>query len=795
MREDLIQAVRGVVRAPGLSATVVGLLAVGVGLVTTMFAFVDAALLEPLPYPEPDRLVRVDETGVGTYQAPLSSDAWSLLQDVDELDAAAYRSERVVVDGPAGPEWLQAARVTPDFFTVVGVAPALGRPLSAADVGGPPVALLGYGYWQRRFDGGDVVGRTLDIGGEEATVIGVLPRRVTLPGGAELWRPLDVDRVAGPVHVFGRLSGGVTRERAAAALDGVSARLGVASPDRYEDRELAMASELIDRSRGLGPLPWLGLGVATLILLIAAANIAGLLLVRSTRRKAEMAVRAALGGSRSRLIRQLLMESGLLSLAGAALGVVVSLWGVSLLSIGLATMPGWLVLDIDLATLGFVAAVLTLVVAMIGVGPALEATGVDLTRPLRGAAPGSTGTVRVRRLGNAQVVAQFAMAFVLVLGAGLFLRSLAGMGAPDWGVDADRVVTVAVSLDAARFESESDRDAVRSRLRERAASIAGIEESAVVADASRLRSSADTVNAPFALSVGGEAVSLDHRFRVEAVSPGYFRTLGLDVPRGRPIDESDGESASPVVVLSRTVARQAFPGRDPVGRAVRLTLEGPEVTVAGVAEDQFALYQDRQGTTRRPIPAVYVPASQWIASDEEVLARAPTAAAAPDLVAIVEAAVSDAAGGVVTRRATTLEAERAITVQVTRWFAGVLGVFGLLALALALVGIYGVVAFRTAQRTREIGIRKAMGAGAPDVLRLVMGGGLELAALGALLGLPLALGAGQLLRRFLYDVTGSDPATLALAFVLLAGTAALATWLPARRAAGVQPGEALRHEG
>ena len=799
MITDLRQALKALRRAPGLTALTVLLLGLGIGLAAAAFSFANAVFLRPLPFAEPERLAVVEGRGSGR-DAALDRDALSAIDAAASFESvASYRVDGQVVEAPTGAERLSIVRATPALWRTLGVAAAVGRTFGPEDArpGAAPVVVLSHDYWRSRF-GADpaAVGSEIRLDDDVATVVGVMPEGFAFPERGRLWRPLDSVSEAGPEsasrRVVVRLREGVTRDRARTELDLIASRLRGGQPTAGEGLRLALGDEVIQRARGLGSFPWIAVGVATMILLIACSNIAGVLLVRSVRRRGEMAIRAAIGGSRSRLIRHLLIESAILGVAGAALGALVALNVNDLVAALLWRMPEWIQLVMDWRVLAFVAVTALFIVAAVGLAPALEATSVDLGSPLRGAAFGATESARGRRLGGVQAVLQLAFAFVLVLGAALLGRSFARMSTLDFGVDADRVLQVRVAPGGALEEDPEARALFAQRVVEDARGVAGVVDAALVAAPRRLRSQPDSAT----LADGSRAILVDGEHRpvddlaIQAVTPNYLDVMGLSLREGRMIRSSDGSGADPVVVLSAAVARRAFPGESPVGRTLRLADGGPLFTVVGVVADQYAFYSGRGGVRGVPVAAAYLAFDQIFGINETVYAR--TAAAPGPVVGPLAAALDGPALPVSVGQVETVERDRSSTLRLVGLAGAALGFFALAALGLALLGIYGVIAFRTAQRTREMGIRRALGASRDDILRLVLTGGGRLALQGILVATPLALAMGSVIGAALYDVSPADPLALAATAALFFATVMLAAWIPARRAATIEPAEALR---
>jgi len=799
LMQDLRYAARALLRSPGFTLVAVLTLALGIGANTAIFSAVSAVLLRPLPYPGADRLVAI--------WGSRGSDRQLLTGYADVMDFRAQsrsfedigiiRGQSVNLTGGESPERVSGEFVTADVFAVIGVRAALGRTLSADEATpgrGREVVVLSDALWRTRF-GADarLLGRTLLLNGRPHVVIGIMPPGYTSPfGPVDLWLPITsipspatFDRGAQNVWAIGRLRPGVTPERAQRDLSVIAERQARDYPASNAGFGVTVLSL---REQVAGPVETALLtllAAAGLVLLIACANVANLQLARATARQQELSVRASLGASRGRLVRQLLTESLLLSAAGGVCGVLLAAWAVgALVRLVPRGLPAFGPVGLDLPVLAFSAGTVVLAALLFGLVPALHASRADLGGALRLREP-SGGPTRGRLdLRSGLVVAELALCMVLLASAGLLLRSVDAMRRVDPGFEPSHVLTFQFRLPLAKYTAPAQRVTFFAQAVERVRAVAGVEDAALVSSTPFSGNWAAT-----SYLVDGQAAP-PGRAPVagwSAVSDGYFGAMRIPLLSGRDIDARDRLGTLPVAVVTRELARRAWPGASALGRRIQEVGDSVWRTVIGVVGDtrQRTLGED-------PMPRMYVPVLQDPIPFSNVVARTAgdPLAAAPALRAAIWSVDPDQPVWSVTSMERLLSRSMGQAQFTTLLTVG----FAALALLLAAIGVYGVMAYAVAQRTREVGIRLAIGAEPSQVVALVFGRGLKTTATATLLGLAGALVATRLLRSQLFGVAPGDPLTFVVVPAVLAGVALLACYLPARRAAKVDPVVALRSE-
>jgi putative ABC transport system permease protein len=796
--QDARYSWRRLARSPGFTAVAVITLGLGIGANSAIFSVVNAVLMRPLPYAESERLVGVFsvETGPMVMSGP---DFMDIREQAGLFEGlAAYDTETRTLTGAGDAERVAVGAVTPGFFEVLRVRPVLGRTFRPEEMepGQDRVALLSHGFWLDRF-GGDpgVLGRTIALSGRTHEVVGVVPPGFDLPPGRALWVPIVNEgmfadsRRAMYLSVVGRLGAGVTLAEADAEVSTIAARLEAAYPETnigYGATVRPMRDVVVGDARA--PLLVL-LGAVGLVLLIACANVANLLLARAAGREGEFSVRAALGAGKGRLVRHLLTESVMLGALGGALGLVLAFVGTrALLALGPEGIPRLDEVGVDGTVLAFTAAAALLTGILFGLAPALQVARANLASSIREGARGTPGG-RGNRLRSGLVVAQTALAVVLLVGAGLLLGSFARMTQVDPGFHSDGVLTFPLSLPEAAYPEDAQVRDFYGRFLERLETVPGVR-------------SADAVVPGLA---GGQSFSLgftvdgreplppgeSQSMQARVATAGYFSTVGIPLRRGRAFTEWDREDAPGVLVLNEAAVRQYFPNEDPLGQRITLGWSRDGVQVGG---EVVGIVGDVRhfGLTSEPFPEVYIPHAQVPNAGMTLVLRTagdPLAVAGPVRAALRELDPSLAAGTFV-----PLEDQLSSSVAQPRFYALLLGLFAAVALTLAAVGILGVMSYLVAQRTRELGIRMALGADARDVHRLVIGRGMLLTFAGLALGIPATLALTRLIESQLYGVEPGDPVIFVAVILLLTAVAFFSTYIPSRRATRIDPMVALRGE-
>jgi putative ABC transport system permease protein len=800
--QDLRYGARVLAKSPGFTLVAVFVTALGIGANTAIFSVVHAVLLRPLPYAESERLVRV----YGVSQKRNLTSMSTSFPNFNDLrgqsgafeSLAAFTDTTRALTGDGAPEQVVGVQTSGDLFDVLGARAALGRTLARTDEqpGGARVAVISHGMWQRRY-GGDpsILGRSITLDGRPREVVGVLPedfRFLFVNEPAEFYVPLnpegemEVQRGAGWLTVVGRLKEGVGVEQAQAEAETVAARLAEAYPEDNTGRSFRLAGAHEELVGSLRPTLLVLLGAVGFVLLIACANVANLLLARASRRGRELAIRVALGAGRGRVFRQLLTESLLLSTLGGAAGLLLAMWGVALISALVpADVPRFGEAGLDPSVLAFTLAASVLTGVAFGLAPALQASRVDLNDALkdggRGATAGGKGRVRA-----ALVIAEVAVSLVLLVGAGLLVKSFIRLRATDPGLDPRGVLTASISLPAARYSEDAQTIDFYERTLEQAAALPGVE----------------AVGAIMPLPLGENAMSTS--FAVEGrpdpgpgarpssaariITPGYLRAMGVPLVRGRDFTAADDADAPKVMLVNEALARQHFPGEDPVGKRLRVGLNDISGEIVGVVG---AVRHQKLSTAAGP--EYYVPFRQVPISDLSLVLRARSGDPSP-LASSLRALVQGIDRELPVYQVRPMETLVAESVARQRFSMTLLAAFAGLALVLAAVGVFSVMSFLVAQRTHEIGVRMALGAQARDILRMVVGGGMTLAVAGIAVGLLAAFAVTRLMSSLVYEVSTSDPAVFAVVAAVLAAVALAACLVPALRAARVDPMEALRYE-
>jgi len=789
---DLRHAQRSLRHTPGFTLTVVLTLALGIGACAAIFTVVDAVLLRPLPFAEPERLVMLNEAKppeVPLFTVrPHAFPAWKRQQTSFE-GLAVVRDGSYNLTGQGEPVRIYAGKVTANAFPTLRVRPALGRGFTAEEEtpGKDAVVILGHGFWQRQLGGrSEVLSETLQLDGRSHRVVGVMPAGFELPGrfdlytphGYEVFREDESDNRS--IEVFARLKPGVTVEQARQELVLIESRLAKEEPDFFEGWSPRVVP-LLEARVGGARQPLLALlGAVGLLLLIACANVANLLLARGTVRAREIVVRAALGASRARLVRQLLTESLLLALMAAALGVLLAHWGVSaLLALAPDGLPRLTEIAVDGRVLAFTAGLVGLTGVAFGLAPALAATRADLHGTLKES--GRTLGQGRHRLRGALVVAEVAVAVVLLVGSGLLLRSFDRLRHVERGFRPEGALAVNLTLPQGKYQPERQLPVFESQALERLGALPGVTAVGAVQDLPF----AGGLNFFCLLVEGRPAPEQCEITRFYSVSPDYFPAMGIAVRQGRVFEAGDWKTQTHTTVISRSLARRYFPGQDPLGKRLAAAHRADEwFRIVGVVDD---VHDEALGDAVRP--QVYGVLAQQPAHTLTFVVRGEGVSPVAIRAAILSVDPQQPVASV-----RPLADLVAASIARERFAAVLFAIFSAAALLLAAVGVYGVMAYSVAQRTGEIGIRLALGAQVADVLRLVVGQGGRLVGLGLAVGLGAALLLAGVVETMLFEISPRDPLSFAATAALLAVVAVAACLVPAWRAARVNPMVALRVE-
>ena len=811
---DLRQAFRRMAKRPLLTGLAVLSLALGIGVNSAIFTLVNAVLLRDLPFAEPARVVDVYTTSSDGFAYSTSSvpDYLDFRQQSEALDGlVAARTYPLAFDDGAQTELVLGEMVSGNFFEVLGIRPAVGRAFGAAEdriPGAAEVAVLGYDFWQRRFAGDPgIVGSSLRLNGRLFEIVGVAPEEfsgmtaalkigVWVPlgaGDAIAERPFLDRRGSRSLFLKGRLQPSATPEQAEAELDLVATRLAEEFPDTNEERGATVVpSREVVINPGFdgyiqGGATFL-MGVMVLVLLIACSNLANLFLAQTSTRGGEIALRLALGAGRGRIVRQLLTESFLIALAGGAAALLLAAWAGRLLAAFQPPIPIPLALDfaVDGRVFAFTLGLAVLTALACGLAPALQASKPDLALALKDQSASLGKTYRRFGARNLLVVAQVALSTILLIGAGLFVRSLMNAQSIDPGFTLRQGAAVTMMPGLGQQKSDEEMALFYEQVVERARALDGV------------RGAALAEGLPLGMSMQNRGVFFEGRDLPEgedpptidlmAIGPGYFDTLGIPLTRGRDFTATDDAAAPRAVIVNETLARLYWPGEEPLGKRLRFD-DGPEAPfheVVGVARD--GKYRTLGETPR---PYLYTAYAQ---DGDSMLTLVVDAPAEVRALADVRRLLDELDPNLPIFESKTLSEHLEIMLFAPRMGAALLASMGLLGLLLASIGLYGVVAYSVSQRTREVGVRMALGAERRDVLRLILGEGMGLVAIGAVLGVGAALLATRVLEGILYGVRPSDPLTYAVVPAVLLAVALLAHVLPARRATGIDPLRALRYE-
>ena len=806
MWQDLKYAARILRKNPGFSAIAIVALALGIGANTAIFSVADAFLFKPLPFHDLERLVMVLELRPHQTQdtnsvAPATYFDWQANGRSFEK-MGAYSWNEMSLTGEGAPEQVEGFSVSPNFFEILQAGPALGRTFRPEEdqPGHEQETLLSYGLWQRRF-GGDpqVVGRTVRLDSKTYTVIGVMPKDFDFPKIAQLWVPLVIpekdrnSRTARSLLPVARLKPGVTAEQAQAEMRAIEGQIG----EQYPETNRGWSVRVIPvRLFIIGDLTQqytlLLLGAVGFVLLIVCANVANLQFARAAGRQKEVAVRAAMGASRWRIVRQLLTESVLLALGGSVLGLLFADWAIVLI---LGNMPpdvakfigGWDQIHLDARALVFTIVVAVAAGVASGLAPALKSSQPDLESALREGGRGGSGNRSTHRLRSLLVVAQVSLALILMVGAGLMVKGFKSLVNVHRNLAPESVLTMEMNLPRTDgYKTQQQRNAFYEQAVAQLRTIPQVQSAAVL------------TSLPFSNSFGERNFTVEGRpaegeqptALYECVNPDFFRMMNVPLRGGRLIDDRDAQDATPTVVISENMARTYWPGEDPVGRRLRIGAEAPDnpwLTIVGVVGD--LKYQWIRSAPEMVLYRPYLQAARYYSTVALRVAGDPTA-----IVDTVRQRVAGVDPNMPLYEVKTFASVMHESTMGLAYVAVMLAVIGLLGLVLSAVGVYGVMAYAVNERTHEFGIRMALGAAPSDVLRLALRRGVVLTATGFAVGLPLAIALARLLASIIYGVSASDAQTLILISLTLAIVAGVACYVPAHRAMRVDPMVALRYE-
>lgn len=793
--KDIRYGVRGLLKRGSLTVLAVATLALGIGANTAMFSVINAVLLRPLPYAEPERLVWMNESGPEVANRWLSYPNFVDWRERNKSFEAmsTFRGWSVTLTGRDQPLNLNARMVSADYFTVMRVTPILGRAFTAEDdrAGAGPVTILSHGFWQAQFASDpNIVGKSITLDDRAYTVIGVMPQSFAHQGPPPLWLPIgpqdwkqrDV-RIAG--NVIARLKPGVTIEQARAEINGIALQLSRENPVANAGADRVNVVSLQTSVTGdVRPALLILFGAVGLVLLIACANVANLLLARAATRRKEFAVRAALGATRGRIVRQLLIESLILSLAGGVLGLLLASWSTALLAqVAHETIPRLEGLHLSYRALAFNLLVSVLSGLAFGLAPAWRFSKAELQETLKDS--GATTSEREgKKLRGALVIAEVALSVALLAGAGLLIKSMLRLSNSNVGFEPNNVLTMDLKIPRNRYRAEGERARLLQQIIDRVQVQPGVEAATLSASLPGFESWTNDIapegQAPLQ---PGELINVDWAI----VSADYFRTMRIPILKGRTFSRNEDAEGRPVVLVDENLARRFWPNEDAIGKHIKYDSPAWHEVVGVVKE--VKLY----GSEAKPLIKIYTPMGRAAVQNPRLSVRS-SSKNPESLAAALTREIHSLDKDMPITEIETLENILAREVSPKRFNTGLLSLFAALALLLAAIGVYGVTSYTVAQRTHEVGIRMAIGAQRRDVLRLFMGESLKLVLAGIAIGLAGAFALTRLIASLLFGISTTDATTFALVSIALLAVALLACYIPARRATKVDPLVALRYE-
>jgi putative ABC transport system permease protein len=796
--QDLRFAIRMLIKRPGFTTVVVLALALGIGANSAIFTVVNTILLQPLPYEDPERLMLLwgSQPQIGHEAASFPDFVDWRAQNESFEQLAAYTTASFNLTGSGEPERVTGGRTTAELFSILRVQPVVGRSFVADEMrpGSGHVAMVSYGMWQRRW-GGDpqAVGTSIELNAEAYTVVGILPKNFRSPSDIDVWTPLAIDvnqtgRRADFLLVIGRLKPEITLPQAQSEMTAIAARLEQQYPNTNAGWTIALVPLHEQLVKKIRPTLLVLLGAVGFVLLIACANVANLLLARAGSREKEIAIRDALGAGRIRLVRQLLTESLVLALIGGICGLILAQWGLDLLlSLNPPDIPKVGKIGIDTRVFLFTLGVSFLTGLGFGIVPALQLSRTDLNQSLKEGGRGTAGVSR-RKARSILMVSEVALTLVLLVGAALMMESFVRLLKVDPGFRPDHLLTMRLSLPPSKYKENAKTAGFYQQLMERTGALPGVL-SAAIANSLPVAGGGPM----WSFNVEGEPppppdVVVDANVRI--VSPNYFGTLGIGLVRGRLLTERDGPDSPLVIVINETMARRYWPDQDPIGK--RIAFDGTAQQqywreIVGITADV-----KHEGLDANELTAVYVPFAQRPNASMILIAR--TSVEPASLAAAVRNEVLSLDRDQPVYQIRTMDDVISTSVAQPRFSMLLLGIFASGAMILAAIGLYGVMSYSVTERTKELGVRLALGARKQDVLRLVVGQGMLLVGLGLAAGLAGAFALTRLMTGLLYGISATDPLTFAIIPVFLAMVGLAACYIPARRATKVDPLTALRYE-